>query len=168
MRHRKKQCPAKRPSVARRNNLDLERNSADAIAPAMTSSVLLPTATRWEPWSKASPADLHGGITLRNAREFLNLTFQTREENPTNLARIASLSGHLCRFAFRGGPSERSVLEEPRKLPRGNEHYSRHLVDVKRETLHIVFYPDSGRIKRVNRARLGVLAFGPASGPSRK
>src|SRR5271165_4859285 len=34
--------------------IDLERNSADAIAPAMTSSALLPTTERWEP-HQASP-----------------------------------------------------------------------------------------------------------------
>ena len=39
-------------------------------------------------------------------------------------------------------------LEDP-KQPRGKEQYSRHLVDVKRETLHMVFYSSGTITKRV-------------------
>ena len=124
------------------NYSDLERNSADAIAPAMTSSALLPHQSDG---GRLLNFTASCGAALRCV---LSRTAQPRltnpKENPSNLAQLPSFGGHLSRFGFSGeGPFRALFLEGP-KVPRGTGDYSQHLVDVKRETLHIVFYSGSG------------------------
>ena len=54
------------------------------------------------------------------------------EENPSNLAQLPAFAGHLCPLRLSGEePLPGAHLEDP-ELPRGNEQYSQHLVDVKR------------------------------------
>ena len=97
-----KQSPDKRPHPAYRNCLDLERNSADAIASAMTSSVVtIPTATQWEPWSNWPPTTLAGGTALRSLANLSTLTMNL-EENPSNLAQLPAFAVTSARFGFRG------------------------------------------------------------------
>ena len=67
---------------------DLERNSADAIAPAMTSSALLA-----HPWPNL-PAPSQEGTALR--------MLALNRSGGTNLGPTASRRDHLCRFGLSG------------------------------------------------------------------
>jgi len=122
-----------RPANARRNQLDLKRNSADAIAPAMTSSApQSPPQRDGNPWSNL-PAPSQEGTALR----MLALN-QEKPTWPNCLPRRSPLPLRLS--------GEEPLPDAPAghpDFPCGTEKYSHHLVDVKREILHIVFYSDS-------------------------
>jgi len=128
--------------------LDLERNSADAIAPAMTSSVLLHHRSAVEPWSKA-PRKPAGRNNPAFALESLNPNHEPGGES-VQLGPLASrrrlplprrLSGEgTFRIAPFGRPGtttwKRTVLP--------------YLVDVKRKTPTYCILPQLGVTRKGN------------------
>jgi hypothetical protein len=108
--------------------IDLERNSADAIASAMTSSALL--------------SHRCGGSSVQTSPR----RNQLRAQLPT--AAVTSAAS-----VFEGGTCFRTLPWEDSGCSMWNQTLLPYLVDVKRETPHIVFYYDTRRIERVTGPR---------------
>jgi len=93
--------------------LDLERNSADAIAPAMTSSVLLHHRSAVEPWSKAPRKPC--GEELPCVRSRISQPYHGPGGESVQLGPLASRRDHLCRVGFRGRrPFQTTPFGRPR------------------------------------------------------
>src|SRR5271166_3629288 len=116
--------------------IDLERNSADAIAPAMTSSALL--SHRSAMGNPKLPAPSQG--------ELPRVSLSTTRRNQLR-AQLPTAAVTSAASVFGGGTCFRTLPSEYPELPRGNGEYSHHLVDVEREILHLVFYSDTGESK---------------------
>jgi hypothetical protein len=144
-----KNSSSRRLRVACRNRMDLERNSADAIAPAMTSSVPLAHRDAVGTCLKASPQPCGEELLCVRSRISQPQPQTRRRIRPTWPTYQPQRSPLPLRFSGEG-PSVKCRSEDP-KQPCGNGEYSRHLVDVKRKPLHMVFYSDSGRTERVTR-----------------
>ena len=123
-----------RNARALRCRIDLERNNADAIVLAMTSLTPLPRCMQTSRGSghrvkllsdksAGEPTQIHCRLTKPAPNP--------EEESSKNFGPTAP-GGHLCPPWLGGG-----TLPETDCF---GEHYSRHLVDVKGITLHIVFY----------------------------
>ncbi len=128
--------------------IDLERNSADAIAPAMTSSALLPHHKSVGVLIQTLSATLRRGNYAAFARESLNPNSQTqRRIRPTSPDCQPQRSPLPLRFSGEG-----TFLENRIRRPKTTTWKRRVLptsCGCQEETLHIVFYSDSGRTKRV-------------------
>ena len=108
-----KQSPSKRHLPLRWNHIDLERNSADAIAPAMTSSVPLAhrSAVGTSPKPRRNPAERHyPGF----ACESLNPDHGPKGGSVQLGAHIPASAVTSAASVFGGGnPSVRSLRERP-------------------------------------------------------
>jgi hypothetical protein len=96
--------------VSSAGTIDLERNSADAIAPAMTSSVLLPhhNAVGAECETPRNPPERTTLCSLAN----LSTRTHKPKGQPVQPCLSGSLRGHLCRFGFRGRRYLRTLSSE--------------------------------------------------------
>jgi len=114
---------------------DLERNAADAIALAMTSSVQpLSLQTRGENYPGYNPKLLIANCSTERNHATIGPNFLRKR--------------HLCRLRTWGRDLPGFASRTAKQL-RGNEHYARHLVDVKYLSQHLVynFTPPAGESK---------------------
>ena len=127
---------------------DLERNNADVIVLAMTSLAQLPSlGTQMARASGNRVSFWVANLPEALGPNSLHLTKSApypEEESSKYAGPLARPGGHLC---------PPWLWENASRGDRICERYSRHLVDVKCITLHLVFYAFPARIKRVNPLR---------------